>query len=177
MVFPDFEYMLTDNESLNNTLSSFESPIVLHSTIQSEGFGKNFIPFFKKSPVLTLGAELNAREIRPPRMDVSGRIKYPVLFRVYGGPASQEVDVNFEIDWHYYLACSLDYVVVAVDGRGTGYKGRKLRNPVKGDLGFFETKDQIEAARAWVEKPYVDRKRIGIWGWVSGQINRREFGH
>jgi dipeptidyl aminopeptidase len=42
----------------------------------------------------------------------------------------------------------LKYIVVIVDGRGTGYKGRKLRNPVKGNLGFFETVDQIEAAKS-----------------------------
>jgi len=55
-----------------------------------------------------------------------------------------------------------------VDGRGTGYKGRKLRNPVKGNLGFWETKDQVNAARIWAAKNYVDRKRIGIWGWSYG---------
>lgn len=43
----------------------------------------------------------------------------------------------------------------------------QMRNPVKGDLGFFETRDQIEAARQWREKVYVDGKRIGIWGWVG----------
>ena len=56
-------------------------------------------------------------------------------------------------DWHYYLACSLNYIVVAVDGRGTGFKGRQLRNPVKGDLGFWETKDQINAARSGKDVP------------------------
>lgn len=41
----------------------------------------------------------------------------------------------------------MQYVIVTVDGRGTGFKGRKLRNPVKGNLGFFETLDQVNAAR------------------------------
>lgn len=67
----------------------------------------------------------------------------------YGGPHSQLVDLKFSRDWHDYLACGLSYIVVVVDGRGTGYKGRKLRNPVKGNLGFFETIDQINAAK-WV---------------------------
>jgi dipeptidyl aminopeptidase B len=99
-------------------------------------------------------------------MDDSGRTKYPVLFRVYGGPFSQMVSLEYSRDWHDYLVCGLGYIVVTVDGRGTGWKGRKLRNPVKGDLGFFETRDQIEAARIWREKSYVDKGRIGIWGWV-----------
>lgn len=80
-------------------------------------------------------------------MDDSGRTKYPVLFNVYGGPASQMVDTQFKRDWHHYLATSLKYIVVIVDGRGTGSKGRKLRNPVRNNLGFFETQDQINAAK------------------------------
>lgn len=71
----------------------------------------------------------------------------PHLLYSYGGPGAQLVDIKFQRDWHHYLACSLKYVVVTVDGRGTGFKGRKLRNPVRGNLGFFETKDQVEAAR------------------------------
>lgn len=86
-------------------------------------------------------------EILPPSFDDSGRTKYPVLFRVYGGPDSQMVHTRFERDWHTYLACSLKYIIVSVDGRGTGFKGRKLENPVRGNLGYWETKDQIEAAR------------------------------
>lgn len=57
------------------------------------------------------------------------------------------VDLKFNRDWHDYLACGLQYIIVVVDGRGTGFKGRKLRNPVKDNLGFWETKDQINAAR------------------------------
>jgi dipeptidyl aminopeptidase/acylaminoacyl peptidase len=66
----------------------------------------------------------------------------------YGGPGSQTVGASFDMSWHAYLACSLQYVIVSVDGRGTGYKGRALRNPVKGNLGFWETRDQINAARS-----------------------------
>jgi Prolyl oligopeptidase family len=58
------------------------------------------------------------------------------------------VSASFDIGWHAYLACSLQYVIVSVDGRGTGFKGRALRNPVKGNLGFWETQDQINAARS-----------------------------
>ncbi|KAI0047150.1 dipeptidyl aminopeptidase [Auriscalpium vulgare] len=153
IVRPDdnkFDFILTDNAKLNETWSQFETPIVQYTTIESDGY------------------ELNAVEMRPPRMDDSGRTKYPVLFRVYGGPASQLVSTKFSLDWHSYLACSLSYVVVIVDGRGTGQKGRKLRNPVKNNLGFFEVKDQVNAARIWASKDYVDPGRIGIWGWSYG---------
>ncbi|EMD39367.1 hypothetical protein CERSUDRAFT_113004 [Gelatoporia subvermispora B] len=146
----DFDYVLTENPRLNDTLSQYEMPIVAHSTIDSDGY------------------ELNVVEIRPPRMDDSGRTKYPVLFRVYGGPGSQMVNVKYGHDWQDFLASSLQYIVVIVDGRGTGFKGRQLRNPVKDNLGYYETIDQINAAKIWAAKDYVDPHRIGIWGWSYG---------
>jgi len=145
-----FTHELEMNELLGNNSLIYESATITTSTIMNDGY------------------ELNSMELRPPRMDDSGRTKYPVLFRVYGGPKSQLVDLAFHRDWHHYVACSLQYIVVIVDGRGTGFKGRKLRNTVKGNLGFFETIDQIAAAKAWAKKPYVDPKRIGIWGWSYG---------
>ncbi|KAL0954070.1 hypothetical protein HGRIS_005220 [Hohenbuehelia grisea] len=145
-----FEYVLTTNDALRNRTEEFEAPVVSYGVIESDKY------------------ELNFKEIRPPKMDDSGRTKYPVLFRVYGGPNSQLVDVKFERHWHDYVACALGYVVVTVDGRGTGFKGRKLRNPVKDNLGFWETRDQVNAARVWAAKDYVDPKRIGIWGWSYG---------
>lgn len=81
------------------------------------------------------------------------------------------VSARWERDWHHYLTCSLKYIVVVVDGRGTGFKGRNLRNPVRKNLGEYEVKDQLNAARLWASKRYVDARRIGIWGWVcAGQL-------
>ncbi|KAH9832495.1 dipeptidyl aminopeptidase [Rhodofomes roseus] len=144
------QYVLTENPQLNKTLEEYEMPVVSYGTITSEGY------------------ELNFREIRPPRMDDTGRTKYPVLFRLYNGPNSQMVNHEYGHDWHDFLACSMEYIIVTVDGRGTGYKGRRLRNPVKDNLGHFETIDQINAAKIWAGKNYVDSRRIGIWGWSYG---------
>ena len=85
----------------------------------------------------------------------------------YGGPQSQYVTYAYQFDWIDYLASSMGYIIVQVDGRGTNYKGRKFRNPVKDDLGHWEIVDQINAARIWAAKDYVDSERIGIWGRVS----------
>ncbi|KAH9913079.1 dipeptidyl aminopeptidase [Epithele typhae] len=146
----DFDYVLSENSALNATLAEYEMPIVTHSTIENDGY------------------EMNVLEMRPPRMDDTGRTKYPVLFRVYGGPGSQLVDVKYGHDWHDYVVTELQYIVVIVDGRGTGHRGRRLRNPVKNQLGKYETADQIAAAKIWAAKEYVDPKRIGIWGWSYG---------
>ncbi|KAG9097073.1 hypothetical protein FRC07_010837, partial [Ceratobasidium sp. 392] len=156
------DYVLTDNKELNETSALFQMPVIARSIIESDGYG----PMGTECH-LTI-AELNVMEIRPPNMDETGRKKYPVLFRVYGGPGSQMVHARFQRDWHHYLACSLKYVIVVVDGRGTGFKGRQLRNPVRGNLGYWEVVDQINAAKIWAAKQYVDSKRIGIWGWSYG---------
>ena len=120
---------MSENLHLNDTLATYDLLLVTHSTLESDGH------------------TLNVLEMRPPRMDDSGRIKYPVLFRVYGGPGSQIVDVRFKHDWHDYVVSELQYIVVIVDTRGTGSKGRKLRNPVMNDLGRWETRDQVNAAK------------------------------
>lgn len=109
-------------------------------------------------------------EILPPNLDITGRKKYPVLIRVYGGPGSQMVSNRFERDWHSYLAASQRYIIIMLDGRGTGFRGRNLRNPVRDDLGHWEVQDQVAAAREMAKRVYVDRSRIGIWGWVSGDF-------
>ncbi|KAF9037893.1 dipeptidyl aminopeptidase [Hymenopellis radicata] len=145
-----FDYLLTDNARLSNITAEYEAPTIIHSTIENDGY------------------ELNVKEIRPPRMDDSGRTKYAVLFKVYGGPNSQTVTTRWTREWEDFVACSLQHIVVIVDGRGTGAKGRALRSAVKGNLGFYETRDQIYAARLWAGKDYVDPKRIGIWGWSYG---------
>ncbi|CAG8541103.1 11966_t:CDS:10, partial [Acaulospora morrowiae] len=114
--------------------------------------------------------KLNVMEIRPPGMDESGREKYPVLFRVYGGPTSQLVSKKFLVDWHMFLASSpkLKYIVVVVDTRGTGYKGRNFRVCVRKHLGEFEANDTINTARYWSKLPYVNSSKMAVWGWSFG---------
>jgi len=84
----------------------------------------------------------------------------------YGGPGSQLVSNRYERDWQSYLACEKKYITIVIDGRGTGYRGREFRNPIKDNLGHVEVLDQVAAAREVAKRRYVDRARIGIWGWV-----------
>ncbi len=161
-----FDYLLTDNGRLLNVTAEYEAPTIIHSTIENDGYGELSLPSIRR--ISETSTELNVKEIRPPRMDDSGRTKYAVLFKVYGGPNSQTVTTRWTREWEDFVACSLQHIVVIVDGRGTGSKGRALRSAVKGNLGFWETRDQIYAARMWAGKDYVDPKRIGIWGWSYG---------
>jgi dipeptidyl-peptidase-4 len=114
------------------------------------------------------GTELNAWMIKPAGFDPSR--KYPVLMYVYGGPGSQTVLNSWggsRYLWHQSLA-QRGYIVVSVDNRGTGGRGRDFKKTVYLKLGQQESADQIEAANWLARQPYVDPARIGIWGWSYG---------
>ncbi|OAA71313.1 dipeptidyl aminopeptidase [Cordyceps fumosorosea ARSEF 2679] len=112
------------------------------------------------------GVALNYVERRPPHFDPSKT--YPVLFQQYSGPNSQTVTKRFAVDFQSYVAANLGYVVVTVDPRGTGFKGRAHRVAVRGQLGVVEAQDHIAAARHFAARPYVDPARLALWGWSYG---------
>ncbi|KAI8380933.1 dipeptidyl peptidase IV N-terminal region-domain-containing protein [Radiomyces spectabilis] len=145
---PKFEAVLQDNRALADLLKAYELPQRRMLTVTGGG------------------VEMLAMELLPPNFDASK--KYPVLFHVYGGPGSQLVSHEFELSWHTFVASQLEYIIVTVDGRGTGYRGRAYRESVRGRLGKLETIDQVNAARHWANLPYVDASRMAIWGWSYG---------
>lgn len=108
---------------------------------------------------------LNAYIIKPADFNPSG--SYPVILYQYSGPGSQLVLDKWEADWQYYYA-SRGYIVVCVDPRGTGGRGRAFQDVVYKQLGVTETKDLIAATRYIATLPGVDRNRIGIHGWSYG---------
>lgn len=115
------------------------------------------------------GVELNYVERLPPGFDETK--KYPVLFHQYSGPGSQQVEKKFKVDYQSYVASGLGYIVVTVDGRGTGHIGRAARIIIREHLGLYESADQIAAGKHWAAKPYVDPERLAIWGWSFGGFN------
>jgi dipeptidyl-peptidase-4 len=114
------------------------------------------------------GTSLNAYMIKPSDFDPSK--KYPVLMYVYGGPGSQNVTNSWggtRDFWHHHLAAE-GYIVVCVDNRGTGARGRDFKHSTYANLGKIEVEDQIAGAKHLGTLPYVDKGRIGIWGWSYG---------
>lgn len=109
---------------------------------------------------------LNYKETLPLNFDSNK--KYPLLFFVYGGPGSQLVNKVFSVSFSSAIASELNAVVVTVDGRGTGFKGKKFRNIVRDHLGHYEVLDQVSAAKHWISKGYIDETRTAIWGWSYG---------
>ena len=149
---PDrFEHLLEKNDDLAEKARKHELPLLNYGTLKVDG------------------VELNYLERRPPFFDEKKR--YPVLFQQYSGPGSQSVDKTFRVDFQSYVAGNLGYIVVTVDGRGTGFIGRKNRVLVRDKLGIYESQDQIAAARHWASLKYVDETRLAIWGWSYGGFN------
>ncbi|KAK4190575.1 putative dipeptidyl aminopeptidase [Podospora australis] len=146
-----YEYVVEENPDLAKSAREYELPIKIYGTINVDG------------------VELNYVERRPPHFDANKR--YPVLFQQYSGPGSQTVTKRFTVDYQSYVAAGLGYICVTVDGRGTGFIGRKNRVLIRGNLGRWESHDQIAAAKIWANKTYIDESRLAIWGWSFGGFN------
>lgn len=114
------------------------------------------------------GASLNAYMIKPIDFDASK--KYPLFMYQYSGPGSQQVKNTWNGAndyWHQMLAAE-GYIVICVDPRGTGLKGRDFKKVTQKELGKYEVQDQIAAAQELGKRSYIDANRIGIWGWSYG---------
>lgn len=146
---------LVTNQKLKETLAQYQLP------------KKEFFTFRTSQ-----GTELNGWMIKPANFNESK--KYPVLLYQYSGPGSQEVVDKWGIGgdrggigWDAYMA-SKGYVIVCVDGRGTGGRGAEFAKCTYLNLGVKEAQDQVETAKHMAAQPYVDKSRIGIWGWSFG---------
>lgn len=113
------------------------------------------------------GTDLNAWIIKPANFKKCK--KYPVLMYVYGGPGSQTVldDWDGNMPW-WQMLVQQGYIVVSVDNRGTGARGKDFRQVTYRELGKFEARDQIAVARQLADLKYIDKERIGIFGWSFG---------
>ncbi|KAI0164630.1 dipeptidyl peptidase IV N-terminal region-domain-containing protein [Xylariaceae sp. FL1272] len=143
-----YEYVIEENKELAKKASQHELPLLEYGTINVDGVDLNYV------------------ERRPPHFNP--KKQYPVLFQQYSGPGSQSVTKRFSVDFQSYVAANLGYIVVTVDGRGTGFIGRKARVIVRKGLGQWEAHDQIAAAKIWAAKSYIDDARVAIWGWSYG---------
>lgn len=143
-----YEHVVEQNAGLAESAKRHDLPVKIYGTINVDGIDLNYV------------------ERRPPHFDKNK--KYPVLFQQYSGPVSQSVNKRFAVDFQSYVASNLGYLVVTVDGRGTGFIGRKARVIIRGDLGRWESHDQIAAAKHWAGLDYVDASRLAIWGWSYG---------
>lgn len=169
----NFRYFVLDESSVSlpNTISlrdnsgqkirDIESNITIKEAFRNLKLSQKEFFSFKTSENISL----NGWMLKPTGFDPAK--KYPVLMIQYSGPGSQMVLDEWDFGWEYYLS-TIDYVVVCVDGRGTGARGSEFLKCTYKQTGILETKDQVESAEYLGQLTYIDKNRIGIWGWSFG---------
>ena len=153
--------VITLNDNTGKTLKTLVTNDKLKQNLAGYALPKKELFTFRT----TDGVTLNGWMLKP--VDFSASKKYPVLMYQYSGPGSQQVLDTWGISWEDYMA-SLGYIVVCVDGRGTGGRGEAFEKCTYLKIGVKEAKDQVETAQYLGTLPYVDKSRIGIWGWSYG---------
>jgi len=114
------------------------------------------------------GDQMNAWIMKPKNFDPNK--KYPLFMYQYSGPGSQTVSNSWDAGnglW-FNLLIQKGYIVACVDGRGTGFKGADYKKVTYKNLGKYEIEDQIAAAKWFGNQSYIDKSRIGIFGWSFG---------
>ena len=156
------EYTLHDSKS-GKIVKQIKDNNVLAK--QLEGYAMSKKEF---STISINGNDLNMWTIKPKDFDANK--VYPLFMYQYSGPGSQQVANRWNIanDYWYQMLAQQGYIVVCIDGRGTGFKGADFKKVTQNELGKYEVEDQIEAAKQLGKLDYIDAERIGIWGWSYG---------
>jgi dipeptidyl-peptidase-4 len=143
--------IIENNEVLASKLKAYNLPVKEFFVLKTEK-----------------GNELNAWIMKPKDFDASK--KYPVFMIQYSGPGSQQVANQWGSSNEYWfmMLTQQGYIVACVDGRGTGFKGADFKKVTQKELGKYEVEDQIDAAKVIGNYAFVDKSRIGIWGWSFG---------
>ncbi|MRX37712.1 prolyl oligopeptidase family serine peptidase [Flavobacterium sp. LC2016-23] len=174
---PNFQYFITTFSSnlvpttytLNESKAGKEIQVIENNQALADKLKGYNLPAKEFFVLKTAkGNELNAWILKPKDFDASK--KYPVFMYQYSGPGSQQVnnDWNNTDDYWFLSLTQQGYIVVCVDGRGTGFKGADFKKVTQLQLGKYEVEDQIDAAKVIGAYPYVDASRIGIFGWSYG---------
>lgn len=157
-----YTYVLKDNNG--KTLKELQNNNELLTKLQSDNWvAKEYFTIPNAA-----GDQMNAWIMKPKNFDPNK--KYPLFMYQYSGPGSQQVTNSWDGGnglWFNHLV-QQGYIVACVDGRGTGGKGTKFKKVTYLNLGKYEIEDQITAAKWFGNQKYIDKSRIGIFGWSFG---------
>ncbi len=162
--------VVTTNDSKGNVIETLiDNKALSEKLVGKVQYTKEFFTFTNSE-----GIEINGWMVKPMSFYESN--KYPVIMYQYSGPYSQEVKDTWNTGMYPgatfegYMA-SNGYIMVCIDGRGTGGRGTEFGKCTYMKLGYYEPRDQVEAAKYLGTLPYVDKENIGIWGWSFGGYN------
>lgn len=173
---------------LNIYSSSIQPPITtscestsgkaLNTIIDNNELKESLVSLLGKKEFFTFktndSIELNGWMIKPRNFNPNKQ--YPLIMFQYSGPGSQKVLDSWGIGlyaggvFESYMV-NHGFIFACVDGRGTGGRGADFEKCTYMKLGELESHDQVEAAIYMGSLPYIDKNRIGIWGWSYGGFN------
>ena len=164
-------YVFTIRDNKGKELSTPIDNKELKEKVKTYGFNGRETFSFTTSE----GVKLDGWMVKPKDFDTNK--KYPVILFQYSGPGSQQVIDAWNAGsmgnggaFDYYLA-QQGFIVVCVDGRGTGGRGAAFEKCTYLRIGELESRDQVEIALWLGKQSYIDKERIGIWGWSFGGFN------
>lgn len=174
----DFKNFIDFNSALNKVptakiLGNVKTPVNLIDNKDLKDFiSTKQLPNKEFFTMNANNEQLNGWMIKPTNFDANK--KYPVILYQYSGPKSQEVLDSWNIGINHGGGCFEEYlaqegfIVVCVDGLGTGGRGEAFSDCTYMNLGVKEAQSQNEVARYMGSLSYVDKNNIGIWGWSYG---------
>ena len=111
------------------------------------------------------GQTLHYSIVKPAGFNSSKR--YPVYLSTYGGPHAQHVARKWGNDFDQFMA-QQGYVVFRLDNRGSWRRERKFTDAIYNNMGKHEVEDQLTGIDWLGKQAFVDKKRIGVFGWSYG---------
>jgi len=172
----DFTYFINTFSSVTNppeyTLNNSNTGNLVKSIKDNDKLAQKLSQYTTSekefSTINVNGNDLNMWTIKPANFDENK--SYPLFMYQYSGPGSQQVANrwNGSNDYWYQHLAQQGYIVVCIDGRGTGFKGADFKKVTQNELGKYEVEDQIQAAKQLGKLSYIDENNIGIWGWSYG---------
>ena len=102
--------------------------------------------------------------------DFDKQKKYPLLVHIYAGPQAPKVLNRFrgtDYLWHQMLA-QQGYLVLLCDNQSASYRSVKNTWPIHRNMATNELADIETCVDQIKQRDWVDKDRIGIWGWSYG---------
>jgi dipeptidyl-peptidase-4 len=149
--------------------SSIDPSNSISSQMQRIRVSSPDIEFFKVTT--KEGIDLDAWMVKPNNFDLTK--KYPIVFFVYGEPATSTVLDRYGAGRNRLYEGSMaedGYIYASVDNRGTPMpKGRKWRKDIYKNIGTINIRDLAGGAVAMFEKfSFIDTSRVAVHGWSGG---------
>ncbi len=157
----------THNTAPFTTLASTSNGKVLKQLAKSDLTAFNKLGY-KKVEVFTFTSADGVTELHGMLhfpSDFDPNKKYPIILSNYGGPATHAFRENFA---YPNPLTEYGFLIVNIDGRNVGGRGKKMLDKLYGNLGIVEMDDFAAGIKSLYNRPYVNKNKVGVYGTSYG---------